>query len=153
MKMTPKACFWASGIIGSCLLQRLGRRRSGRGRKVGGRWVTGLEMVLNGLARRGRRSWTVKKRRAYSGGFGREGKTMVWSRRVRVRRRRRRVRRVLIIWRRGKRVFMNEHWTAPHLGGPVQMPCQSYWGGDVTRRFVVFVCTLIQERRAMKLKG
>ena len=33
---------------------------------------------------------------------------------------------------------MNEHRTAPHLGGPVEMPCEIYWGGDVTRPFVVF---------------
>src|SRR5947209_4065037 len=152
MKMTPMACFWASGIIAYFLLRRLGRRCLRRGRKVGERWVTGLEMALNGLARRGRRPWTVKKRMAHSGAFGREGKTVLRSRRAQVRRRRRRVRTVLIIWQRGKRVFMNKHRTAPP-GDLVEMPRRSYWGGDVTGLLVVFVWTPIQKRRAMKRKG
>jgi hypothetical protein len=42
---------------------------------------------------------------------------------------------------------MNEHWTAPRLGDSVEMPCQSYWGGGVTRPFFVFVCTLIQREK------
>jgi hypothetical protein len=48
---------------------------------------------------------------------------------------------------------MNEHWTALRLGDLVEMPRQSYWGGDVTGLLVVFVCTPIQGRRAMKRKG
>lgn len=48
---------------------------------------------------------------------------------------------------------MNEHWTAPHLGDLVEMPRQSYWGGDVTGLLVAFVYTQIQERRTIKRKG